>query len=495
MIIAHDLGTTGNKATLVDQSGRLVSSVTISYDTDFGPGGKAEQSPHDWWVAVCTATRRLLDAVPGARDRVQGVTFSGQMMGAVLVDAHGEPVRPAIIWADTRAQQESAALVERVGMERGYAITGHRLNPTYSLSKVMWIKKNEPGAFDRATTMLLAKDYMILKLTGRRVTDPSDASSTNAYDQARAAWSEELIDAAGLPNSMFPEILPSTAVAGGVTEQAAAETGLRPGTAVVIGGGDGPMAALGSGIVDRSSGAYTYLGTSSWVSLASDAPLHDPQMRTMTFNHVIPDRFVPTATMQAGGGSLQWIMDVLAPEVEGRYEQHLATLAATEASADGLYFLPHLLGERSPYWNPKARAAFVGLARHHGPDHLVRAVVEGVAFNLRTGLMAFLEAGIEIPRVDSIGGAAKSSEILQVLADVWGVHVRRRDLVDEATAIGAAIVGGVGVGLFADFGIATTLSSVTANLSPDAEASTRYAAAHGRFVDAYRRLEPWFDTV
>lgn len=493
MIIAHDLGTTGNKATLVDESGQLVSSVTISYETDFGPGGKAEQSPHDWWDALCVATRRLLETTPGARDRVEGVTFSGQMMGAVLVDRHGDPVRPAIIWADTRSQRESAALVDRVGMERGYAITGHRLNPTYSLSKVMWVRENEPDEFERSTTVLLAKDYMTLRLTGRRVTDPSDASSTNAYDQGSGAWSDELIDAAGLRGSLFPEILPSTAIAGTVTEQAAAESGLRAGTPVVVGGGDGPMAALGAGIVDESSGAYTYLGSSSWVSLASDAPLHDPRMRTMTFNHVIPGRFVPTATMQAGGASLQWVMEILAPGVEGRYEHHLGALPSSAASADGLYFLPHLLGERSPYWNPKARAAFVGLARHHGPDNLVRAVVEGVAFNLRTGLAAFAEAGINISRVDAIGGAARSLDVLQVLADVWGVPVRRRDLVDEATAIGAAIVGGVGVGLFPDFARATSLSSITADLSPDPEASATFATAHERFVDAYRRLEPWFD--
>ena len=495
MIISHDLGTTGDKATLVDAEGRVVAAVTARYDTDFGPRGKAEQDPDAWWRALGTATRQLLEQAPVEAGQIAGVSFSGQMMGAVLVDGAGAPVRPAIIWADTRSTAQTEALLERVDMETGYRITGHRLNPTYSLTKVMWVRDNEPDAFARARHLLLAKDYMILRLTGALVTDPSDASSTNAYDQAAGTWSDELIAAAKLPPALFPQIVPSTTVVGTVTADAAAQTGLRQGTPVVVGGGDGPMGALGAGVLDAASGAYTYLGSSSWVSLAADAPLHDPQMRTMTFNHVIPDRYVPTATMQAGGASLQWVMDVLAPDDERRYERLLAAADTVEASADGLYFLPHLLGERSPYWNPRARAVFAGLARHHGPEHLIRAVVEGVAFNLYTGLRAFVECGARIEAVDAIGGAANSPELLGLFADVWGVPVRRRNLVDEATALGAAVVGGVGVGLFDDFTVAERMSARTDRHDPRPAAHQRYAAEHEIFLDAYRRLEPWFDAL
>lgn len=495
MIISHDLGTTGDKATLVDSGGRVVAAVTTAYDTDFGPRGKAEQDASAWWSAVCSSTRTLLDRVPGARDAVAGVSFSGQMMGAVLLDGAGEPVRPAIIWADTRSTAQAQQLCDRVGMEAGYRITGHRLNPTYSLTKVMWVRDTEPETFARVRSVVLAKDFVVHRLTGALVTDPSDASSTNAYDQAAGAWSGELLEAAGLPLGLFPEVVPSTTVVGTVTADAAAQTGLRQGTPVVLGGGDGPMAALGAGITSPASGAYTYLGSSSWVSLAADAPLHDPQMRTMTFNHVIPGRYVPTATMQAGGASLQWVMDVLAPGEGTRYERLLAAAADVQASEDGLYFLPHLLGERSPYWNPRARAVFAGLARHHGPEHLARAVVEGVAFNLYTGLRAFAENGSTATRIDAIGGAANSAELLDVFADVWGVPVRRRDLVDEATALGAAVVGGVGVGLFGDFEVARDLSERTAQHEPDAGRHARYRHEHEVFLDAYRRLEPWFDTL
>lgn len=493
MIISHDLGTTGDKATLVDPDGRVVHAVTVSYGTDFGPGGKAEQDPDAWWDAVCRATRELLAAAPTAT--VEGVSFSGQMMGAVLLDEAGDPVRPAVIWADTRSTEQAQRLVDRVGMEAAYRITGHRLNATYSLSKVMWVRDHEPEAFARTRHVVLAKDYVVWRLTGVIATDPSDASSTNAFDQSTGAWSPDLLEAADLPLALWPEVVPSTTVVGPVSAEASSLTGLPTGTPVVMGGGDGPMAALGSGVVDAASGAYAYLGSSSWVSLASEQPLHDPQMRTMTFNHVVPGRFVPTATMQAGGASLQWVLDVLAPDDDSRYSRLLEAAASVRASEDGLYFLPHLLGERSPYWNPRARAVFAGLARHHGPAHLTRAVVEGVAMNLYTGLLAFVENGADIAAVDAIGGAANSSHLLDVFADVWGIPVRRRDLVDEATALGAAVVGGVGVGVFEDFSIAARMSARTDEHVPDPVAHERYRGAHRTFVDAYRRLEPWFETL
>ena len=495
MIISHDLGTTGDKATLVSNDGEVLAAVTSAYGTDFGPRGKAEQDPEDWWTALCAATQDLLRQASVRAEDIEVVSFSGQMMGAVLLDRSGAPVRPAIIWADTRSVAQTGTLVERVGMAEGYKITGHRLNPTYSLSKIMWVRDQEPEVFARARTVVLAKDFVAYRLTGVLATDPSDASSTNAYDQAAGEWSTELIEAADLPRSLFPDIVPSTAVIGQVTADAARATGLIAGTPVVMGGGDGPMGALGAGIIAPESGAYAYLGSSSWVSVAADAPLHDPQMRSMTFNHVLPGRYVPTATMQAGGASLEWVIDVLAPGQDDRYTRLLAEAADVPASEDGLYFLPHLLGERSPYWNPAARAVFAGLGRHHGPAHLTRAVLEGVAFNLYTGLLAFVENGTPIDAVDAIGGAANSRLLLQIFADVWGVPVTSRNLVDEATAVGAAIVGGVGVGIFDDFAVAGRFSSQLTSQTPEPARHERYGREYALFMEAYARLEPWFDKL
>lgn len=495
MILAHDLGTTGDKATLVDDRGAVVAAVTEHYPVDFGADGRAEQHPEHWWAAFCRATAALLERSGVAPSAVAGVSFSGQMMGVVPVDHAGEPVRPAIIWADTRSVGECREIAVRTSSERVYAITGHRLNASYSLSKIAWFRRREPSAFARTSRVLQAKDFVAARLTGVQVTDPSDASGTDAYDQATGDWSDELLAAADVPRSLLPEIVPSTTVIGTVTAEAAAATGLLAGTPVVIGGGDGPTAALGAGVVGPEDGAYAYLGSSSWVSVSAPRPLHDPSMRSMTFNHVVPGMFVPTATMQAGGAALGWVADLLAPGEADAIPTLLALAARARASDDGLFFLPHLLGERSPYWNPDARGAFIGARMGTGRAEFVRAVLEGVAFTLGSGLDAFTENGVEVASVSAIGGAAASDLLLQLFADTWGVPVSGRSLVDEANALGAAVVGGVGVGLFDGFDIARSLSTTREPHVPDAAAHDRARRAHGVFTELYRRLEPVFEHV
>ncbi|QYJ17124.1 Xylulose kinase [Rubrobacter xylanophilus DSM 9941] len=496
MILAHDLGTTGNKASLYSDAGELITTTTVEYHTEYGPRGRVEQNPEDWWSAVISATRFLLERASVRPQDIECVSFSGQMMGVVLLDGEGQPLRPAIIWADTRSQKECELLIERVGMERCYEITGHRINPTYSLSKLMWVRDNEPEIWSRAQAFLLSKDYVAFRLTGRISTDPSDASGTDAYDQREGRWSKELLEAASIDESLMPPILPSTEILGGITREAASQTGLIAGTPVVLGGGDGPCAAVGAGITTPGSGAYAYLGSSSWVSLASEKPLLDPKMRTMTFNHVVPDRFVPTATMQAGGASMEWICDILSPRRNSeRYEELMAAAAETEAADEGLLFLPYLLGERSPYWNPRARGAFIGLSKHHGPAQLARAVMEGVAMNLKVGLLAFEEQGEMIESIDAIGGGARSDVWLQIFADVWGKTVRRRSLVDEANSLGAAVIGGVGVGIFDDFEVAARLSHIEKVFEPDLQRVRRYEARYSQFLEAYKRLETLFDDL
>lgn len=494
MLIAHDLGTTGNKASLHDDAGRIVATATETYRTHYGRGGVVEQDPEDWWRAVCAASRRLLAETATAPGAIAATALSGQMMGVVLLGGDGRPTSPSIIWADTRSQAQCARLVTAIGAERGYGILGHRLNPTYSLTKAMWLRDHEPEAFRAARKLCLAKDYVVFRLTGVLATDPSDASSTNAYDQQAGTWSSELLGAADLSADLFPEIVASTAVVGSVTRDAAGECGLAAGTPVVMGGGDGPMAAVGAGVVAASDGAYAYLGSSSWISFSATQPVLDlPEMRTMTFNHVVPGHYVPTATMQAGAGSLSWVAELLAgTEDPGRFDRLIAAAGDVDAADEDLFFLPYLLGERSPYWNPAARGAFVGLARHHGPAHLTRAVLEGVAFNLGVCVGAFREHGQPVTRVDAIGGGAASDAWLQIMADVWGCTVGRRTVVEEANSLGAAITAGVGVGLFADFSVARTLSEVVSVFEPDSGRHDSYREQQERFVQAYRQLEPWY---
>ncbi|MFT4219656.1 MAG: xylulokinase [Microbacterium sp.] len=490
MIIAHDLGTTGNKASLHHEDGRLVASVTVGYPAHFATGGVAEQNPHDWWDAVVGATRALVAKSEIDPRSVTGLVVSGQMMGAVLLDAAGEPVRPAIIWADTRSAAQERELAAAIGEEHAYRVLGHRLNPTYSVEKVMWVRDNEPEAWARVRSFCVAKDYIVLRLTGRLATDRSDASGTNAYDQAAGAWSSDVLDAARLDRALFPEIVDSVTVVGALLPAAADALGLSGDVRVAMGGGDGPMAAVGSSVVAPEDGAYVCLGTSSWISFASAAPLHDPAMRTFTFDNVVPGSFVPTATMQAGGASVQWIAEALSADPRHPDTGALAD-AADAVDTDGLYFLPYLLGERSPLWNPDARGAFVGLGRHHTRAHLMRAVLEGVAFNLLTCIHAFRAAGAAIDRIDAVGGGAQSDVWLGLLADVWGVPVRRRSVVEEANSLGAAVTGAVAFGV-ADFAAARSLSEVTAEFVPDRARHAEYAKRHARFRAAYDSLEGWF---
>lgn len=491
VIIAHDLGTTGNKASLHDDDGRLLSAVTVGYSAHFAEGGVAEQDPEDWWHAVVEATRTLLARTGTNALDVNGIVVSGQMMGAVLLDGDYRPVRPAMIWADTRSTPQTAQLQERLGDV--YTVIGHRLNPTYSLEKVMWVRDNEPDVFARARHFCVAKDFVVHRLTGRLATDRSDASATNAYDQSRGEWSRDVLDAARLDPALFPEILESTAVVGTITGATAEALGLDHRTRVVMGGGDGPIAAVGAGIVAPEDGAYVCLGTSAWISFASPKPVHDAHARTMTFTNVVPGSYVPTATMQAGGAAIQWVAEVLGSGPSGSSLACLVESAASaEAALQGLYFLPYLLGERAPYWNPDATGVFLGLERHHGPAHLARAALEGVAFNLLTCITAFRESGATIDRIDAIGGGAVSDVWLQIFADVWGVPVRRRSVVEEANSLGAAVTGAVGLGLVDGFGAARSLSEVTAEFEPDGARHDIYRTAHEVFVDAYERLVPWF---
>jgi xylulokinase len=494
-ILAHDLGTSGDKASLHASDGRLLASTTERYGTDFGPGGKAEQDPAAWWSAFCTTTRSLLGQTGVAPDELACVVLSGQMQSLVLVDGAGEPVRPAIIWADTRASAERERLEERVGRDRAFEVLGHRLDATYTLPKAMWVRDHEPAVFARAEAVLVAKDYLTLRATGRRCTDPSDASGTNAYDQRAGGWSAELLAAAEIDPGLWPEVVPSASVAAGLRRDAAAEAGLASGTPVVVGGGDGACAALGAGLVGGDRVANATLGSSAWLSLATSEPVRDPQRRVVTFDHVIPGRYLPLGAMQAAGAALEWLRELLGLERGEELDALLESAGDLRAAEEGLFFLPYLMGERAPLWDPHARGTFVGLARHHGPAHLARAVMEGVAFSLRSILVALRDAVGEaqpIEAVEAIGGGARNRPWLSLLADTWGLPVRRRTVTDEANSLGAAVVGGLAVGLIERWDAARSLSSVDAVFEPDAAAHERARAEHLRFVDLYARLHDWF---
>ena len=501
-ILAHDLGTTGNKATLFDDEGRLVASAFRGYETAHPQGNWAEQDSHDWWRAVIGATHELLDKSHVAPQDVAVIAFSGQMMGCLPVDASGNPLRSCIIWADQRAVAQADQLAERVGEERIYRITGHRISPTYSASKIMWVRDNEPDIFARAHKFLHVKDYIAYCMTGVFATDRSDASGMNLYDLEHGTWSEEILKAIDLDPQCLPEIHNSSDVIGELTKQAAEELGLTAGVPVVIGGGDGASAAVGAGAVMEGP-AYNYIGSSSWISFAAPRPIYEPARRIFNWAHMVPNMFAPCGTMQAAGGSYQWLRhEVCWSESseahdtgEDVYEIMNRRAAESVPGAHGLLFLPYLQGERSPHWNPKARGGFVGLQVTHTRADLIRATLEGISMNLRTILQSFLDAGARIDEVILIGGGAKGELWRQILADVFGRPTLRPRLLDEATSLGAAIAGGVGVGLFHDFSIVKQCTEIVARHTPNPEAQKAYDQLYPIFLQTYENLVPIFDQL
>lgn len=498
-LLAHDLGTSGNKATLYTVDGKLVKSATCNYGLKVSKGNCAEQNPLDWWKAVCEGTKALTGEVnPGD---IAAVSFSGQMMGCVCVDRDGNPLRDAMIWADMRSTEQEGKIRDQIGAEEFYRVTGNRLSSSYSATKFMWVKDNQQQVYKDTYRMLNAKDFIILKLTGKFVTEPSDASGTCLLDLNTQKWSEELIRICGLDREKLPDILHSVDIAGTVTQKAASECGLLAGTPVVCGGGDGVCAAVGTGAV-REGIANCCLGTSSWISYASPVPLFDKEMKTFNFAHIVPGYVMPCGTMQCGGGSLSWAVDQICKfngewkagdDKKALYDRICRAVECSPVGAKGLLFLPYLMGERSPRWNEKAKGAFIGLSMEHTTGDMLRAVMEGVAMNLSLILETYRGEGADISNLVLIGGGARNAVWRQILADVLNVKIETPNYLEEATSMGAAITAGVGIGAFRDFNVIDKFLKNENVYLPDEKNNGFYQKMKEAFDNSYFNLEKTFD--
>lgn len=488
-ILAHDLGTSGNKATLFDARGHLVDSAFAPYDTMYPRPNWAEQNPQAWWDAVCSTSQKLLASSGVSADRIAAIGFSGMMMGCLPVDDNGTPLRSCIIWADQRAQAEAAFVADRCGADEVYRRCGHRTSPAYCAPKILWVRNHQPDIYARTAKFLVPKDYIVHRLTGEFATDFSDASGTLLFDLIARRWHQPFLDALDLSKDQLPTPHPSNTVVGHVTQHAARQSGLAPGTPVVIGGGDGSCAGIGAGVIEPGS-AYCVIGTSAWISVSTLAPAPDPQQRTMTFHHVHPERYAPMGVMQLAGGAREWAWKALA---DGDLDLDAAA-ATVEPGADGLIFLPYLMGERSPWWNPQARGAFIGLAMQHGKPQMARAVLEGVALGLRQILDCLRQQTTGIDALRLIGGGGKSQLWPQILADVFGLPIHMLELTGEATSWGAAVAAGVGVNLY-DWSIAAERSQVVRIIEPIAANRPRYELLLETFTESYLALRPMFEKI
>lgn len=500
-ILAHDMGTSGNKATLYDLEGNLKSSVVHPYLTYYPFDGAVEHNPAQWWQAVCSCTRDLLVQSGVSPADIACVSFSGIMMGCLIVDKEGKPLRNMLIWADTRSSKQEKFMLERVGLERGYRITGHRPSASYSAAKLLWIKDNEPDLYDKAYKMIHAKDYIVLKLTGVFGTDYSDASGTNLLDLEKRQWSQELLDAWEIRGDLLPDLYKSADVVGRVTAEAAAETGLLEGTPVAMGGGDGSCATVGAGVVEEGS-TYNVIGSSSWICMAASKPYFDPEMRTFNWVHLDPALCTPCGTMQAAGYSYSWYRDVFC-DIEKQaasvvdispYQILNRHATQTKPGSGGVLYMPYLLGERSPHWNHNARGAFIGMGVTTTRKNMTRAVLEGVGYNLRIILNA-LEGCSAIDNITMIGGGAKGMEWLQILSDIWNKTLLVPRYLEEATSMGAAVAGGVAIGAYKDYTAAKQYNTVEAEIKPNPENVPIYEEMYQIFQETYQQLIPVYDRL
>ena len=495
-LLAHDLGTSGNKASLLTTDGELVASVTESYGTHYFNGNRSEQDPADWWRAVRDSTRSLVRNVDPSEIAVIG--FSGQMQGCLCVDRAGRPLRPAILYNDQRATAERDAILSRIDARDFYRITGHRASASYSVEKLMWVRDNEPDVYARTFRMLHAKDYLNFRLTGVMATDYSDASGTNVLDLAARRWSEKVVGATGIDGEKLPELKASTDVVGEVRPAVAAELGLRAGIPVVAGAGDGVCAGVGAGSV-KPGVTYAYVGSSAWISTTTTEPLLDEQMRTFVFAHAVPGLFHPCGTMQTAGGVYAWLKNEICTSEKAEaeetgaspYELINARIASSPPGANGLVFLPYLMGERTPWWDPHARGALIGLTLAHTRADVLRAVMEGITANLGFILDIFRQWQ-PIPRLTVIGGGAKGDVWRKIMADVYQAEIQRPASLEEATSLGAAVIAGVGCGLFKDFDVASRLFTITDRIAPDPSLAPVYERLKSLLEEGYRSLAPVF---
>lgn len=487
-IIAHDLGTSGNKVTAFDEQGRLVCSYTHSYDTHFFNTNWAEQDPDAWWEAVCTCTQDICQKID-PKD-IAALSFSGQMQGCLCVDEQGSALYPHLLYCDQRAEQEAGAMIDALGFEYIYTTTGQRPSSTYSIEKLLWMKHHLPEVFKHTHKILNAKDYMILKLTGVFMTERNDASGTNAMDIRTDCWSEDILRAVDIPSSMLPDIHQSTDIVGYVTAEAARQTGLLEGTPVVAGAGDGGCATIGAGSI-RPGSIYTNIGSSAWTSATTDEPVYDPEMKLFTFAHPIEGLFHPCGTMQTAGSSFKWFVDALLKRFATVDDDSIYT--ALEGStqeipvgSNGLLFLPYLMGERTPWWDPHARGTLIGIGMDTSADDIAHAIYEGIAMNLNYTHEIFKKSH-PTDRCTVTGGGARMSNLIRILASVTGLSLEIPKYLEVSTSMGAAVIGGVGCGLYPSFDIIDEMNPVESVIEPSTDRHEAYKQLQKLFEQAYRQ--------
>ncbi len=485
-----DVGTGGTRALLVDADARVRAAFTSPHaDMRMERPGWAEQDPADWWDAATAAVRGVLARAETTGESVAGVGLSGQMHGLVVLDDADRVIRPSLIWCDQRSQAQVDAVDAAVGRENVVAWTANPPLTGFTLPKLLWVRDHEPDRFRRVRRVLLPKDYVRFRLTGERASDVSDASGTGLFDVAGRTWSDRMLDALDLDVSLLPRVVESDAVTGQVTNPAAEATGLSPGTPVVGGAGDQAAGGIGNGIVDAGVASCT-LGTSGVVFVHMDAPAYDPGGRVHTFCHAVPGAWHVMGVTQAAGLSLRWFRDTLVPGAA--YADLMSEAERADPGSGGLYWLPYLMGERTPHLDASARGGWIGMSARHTRADMIRSVLEGVAYSQKDCLDVIEGMGVDVGAVRISGGGARSPFWRQVVTDVLGKPVAMLEG-EEGAALGAALLALAGTGG------AGTVSEVAGRAvreaaahAPDETRHALYRRGHAAYGSLYPALREFY---
>lgn len=499
LLVGLDLGTSGVKAVVLEvgRQVRLVAAASAPYPTLQPYPGWAEQDPEQWWQGALEATRQAIDRARQASrsGSVVGLGLSGQMHGLVVVDGRGIPIRPAIIWSDARTGREVDALYELLGREGITQVLRSPLHTGLTAANILWLKRHEPESWRRTRRVATCKDYLRFRLTGEWASEASDASATGLLDVARGKWATGVVDALEINPSVLPPLIDSWASAGKLTRRAARLLKLPEACPVAAGAGDQQAALLGHGLTEPGDGMAA-IGSGGQFVVVVDRPYVDRDLRVHTLCHAVPDRWAVMAAILSAGIALEWVVKLLAgpsraASLTDLTDSLVRAAGEVRPGADGLLFLPYLTGERTPYLDPLARGAWVGLRRYHTAAHLVRAVLEGVAFAMRDGMQVLEQLGIR-PRSLIASGTGGSNPVWrQIQADVY-----RHTLVarhgGHASAAGAAALAGVAVGIWGS--VAQAARAVSEALRDDLETEQRTepgseaAATYDRLFGLYRML-------
>ena len=491
-VIGLDVSTTATKAVILDAGGDVRAASCPEYRFETPRPLWSEQDPQLWWDGAVRAIRSVL-ADSGIRgEGVEAVGLAGQMHGLVALDGDDRVLRPAILWNDQRTEAECDLIRETIGRDRLIATTGNDALPGFTAPKLLWVRRNEPDVWSEIAHILLPKDFVRLRLTGDHAVDRADGSGTLLFDLAARDWSDQVVEALGIDRAWLPRTYEGPAITGAISSEAAEATGLRAGTPVVAGGGDQAAAAVGVGAVVPGVVSLS-LGTSGVVFATTDGPLIDPEGRLHSFCHAVPERWHVMGVMLSAAGSLRWFRDALAPGVD------FATLVdeahGVPPGSDGLLFLPYLSGERTPYPDPRARGAFIGLTTQHGRPHMTRSVLEGVAFGLRDSLELMRSVGVGgFEEIRATGGGSASPLWRQILADVLEATVVTT-ATSEGAAQGAAMLAAVGVGWFATVeDVCRQVVTLAERVEPSRSLEA-YRERYAQYRALYPALAPTFHSM